>query len=164
MSRACLRPELFDTLARDVGPFAVDLFADQPGLLSLCAGWCCPEATVLEHQFNGQRCWAHPPRKLIVPFIQFINALKAQSVVQVAVLIPVDAGAPWYNKRLLTGWRRRQQWPVGSDLFRARSADDLWTKVGPTDLPYVVLTSWWNKTKNVTELFGFTCVTFFVSR
>ena len=82
------------------------------------------------------------PNKLIAPFIQFINVLKTTSLVKVAVRIPVDAGAPWYKKRLLTGWRRRQQWPAGSDLFRIKSADGIWSKCGPTAFPYVVLTSW----------------------
>ena len=100
----------------DIGTFDINLLVDQSGHVSLAADWCCPESTAFEEDLVGKRCWAFPPRKLLCGFIQHINSLMKIKKVEVALLVPVDSGAPWYKKRVLSGWRRRQQWPAGSDF------------------------------------------------
>jgi hypothetical protein len=148
---ACLRPKPFAQINAELGPFDVDLFADRKGITALAPVWFCPEDTAFAVQLQGEICWAHPPRVLIQRFLDHVMAQKkvASQQIKVAVLVPCDSGAPWFKKKYLAQWKRRQAWPAGSDLFRQVVDDDCgegvpgqWRKFGKTDLPYVVLPSW----------------------
>ena len=88
---------------------------------------------------------------IIVALMDHVMAQKkvASQQIKVAVLVPCDSGAPWFKKKYLAQWERRQAWPAGSDLFRQVVDDDCgegvpgqWRKFGRADLPYVVLSSW----------------------
>ena len=139
---AILRPRLFEQLQSDLGSFDIDLFADVQGHSSLCPRWCHASSSAFECPLDGFQSWAHPPRALVGLFLAHVRAYP--SPVRVAVLVPCDAGAPWFRPAVLRWWQRRQCWPVGSDLFRIRDAEQdriFWRKCRRTDFPYVVLTS-----------------------
>jgi hypothetical protein len=93
---ACLRPKLFAQIEADLGQFDLDLFSDREGRVALTKRWCCPESSAFVAQLHGSRCWAHPPRALISKFLEFVADAKKKGEVKVAVLIPCDAGAPWF--------------------------------------------------------------------
>ena len=82
-------------------------------------------------------------------FFEFVADAKKKGEVKVAVLIPCDAGAPWFRRKALSQWKRRQVWPAGSDLFRLAQVDDdlepggwRWRKLPRTAVSYAVLTTW----------------------
>ena len=139
---------MFAQIEADLGHFDLDLFADREGRVALAKQWCCPESSAFMAEIHGIKCWAHPPRALITNFLAFVADAREKGAVNVALLIPCDAGAPWFRPEALSQWKRRQVWPAGSDLFRLAEDDGnvagdwRWRKLPKTTVPYVVLTTW----------------------
>ena len=147
LMHATLREDLFKSLERDFGRFDMDLFSDREGLLSLAERWRYPELSAFETDLSLGRFWAHPPKAIVGRFLDHVvsEASRIGTTLHVAVLVPCDSGAPWFRAAEVKRWRRRQYWPVGSDLFRFLEKDGsriVKRKCPRTTLPYAVLTSW----------------------
>ena len=95
------------SLQQDLGPFDLDLVADRGGLMNpMAAHWCCAESSGFCNDIRGWKCWAHPQRDLVLLFLQHVNKLiqtTPPGSIKVAILIPVDSGAPWFKTRVLEG-------------------------------------------------------------
>ena len=140
---ACVKEPVFrDVLARTGASFTLDLFADREGRTAKAPVWRSPERTAFEAPLVGEVIWAHPPRALLRPALEFLNAaLRERDPPKVVLLCPEDPGAPWFKPQLLQHWHRVRSWPAASDLFRYSDGAN-WRSGPKTDLPYLLLQSW----------------------